>query len=156
MAATLANSGINPLTGRTSLPRKPIERVLSVMMTSGMYDDAGEWVSSVGMPAKSGVGGGTLAVLPGQAGLAVFSPPLDEHGTSVRGEATCRRLSADTEMHFVRSARAGRSAIRGRYSVVEVPSAIRRSEEAMATLREHGEDAVVLELAGDLLFAGTE
>ncbi len=156
MAATFANSGTNPLTGKEVLGVEAVERVLSVMMTSGMYDNAGDWVTSVGMPAKSGVGGGTLAVLPGQAGLAVFSPPLDEHGTSVRGEATCRRLSTDTEMHFVRSARAGRSAIRGRYSVVEVPSAIRRSEEAMATLREHGEDAVVLELAGDLLFAGTE
>src|SRR5690625_7330000 len=103
MAATLANSGINPLTGRTSLPRKPVERILSVMMTSGMYDDAGSWVSSVGMPAKSGVGGGTLAVLPGQAGLAVYSPPLDEHGSSGRGGETCRRLAAEMEMHCVRS-----------------------------------------------------
>ena len=68
--------------------------------------------SHIGMPAKSGVGGGTLAVLPGQAGLAVFSPPLDDHGNSVRGVETCRRLSRDMEMHFVRAARSGRSMTR--------------------------------------------
>lgn len=156
MAATLANAGTNPVTGKEVLGVDVVERVLSVMMTSGMYDNAGDWASSVGMPAKSGVGGGTLAVLPGQAGLAVFSPPLDEHGTSVRGEATCRRLSADTEMHFVRSARPGRSAVRADYPITEAPSAIRRSPAAVAALREHGHRAVVIELGGDLVFAGTE
>lgn len=156
MAATLANGGTNPLTGSEALGVDAVERVLSVMMTSGMYDNAGDWVASVGMPAKSGVGGGTLAVLPGQAGLAVFSPPLDEHGTSVRGEATCRRLSRDTEMHFVRSARAGRSAIRATYSIAQVPSAVRRTDEAAAKLREHGDRGIVIELTGDLFFAGTE
>src|SRR5690625_2626780 len=71
MAATLANSGINPLTGRTSLPRKPIERVLSVMMTSGMYDDAGEWVRAVGLPAETGVGGGANTGGSRHAGLVM-------------------------------------------------------------------------------------
>lgn len=156
MAATLANSGTNPVTGHEALGVEAVERVLSVMMTSGMYDNAGDWVASVGMPAKSGVGGGTLAVLPGQAGLAVFSPPLDAHGTSVRGEATCRRMSADMEMHFVRSARAGRSAIRAIHSIAYVPSAVRRTDEAAAILRELGDRGVVVELTGDLLFAGTE
>lgn len=156
MAATLANGGTNPVTGNEALGVDAVERVLSVMMTSGMYDNAGDWVASVGMPAKSGVGGGTLAVLPGQAGLAVYSPPLDEHGTSVRGEAVCRRLSRDTEMHFVRSARAGRSAIRATYSIAQVPSAVRRTDEAATVLREHGDRAIVIELTGDLLFAGTE
>lgn len=156
MAATLANSGTHPHTGAQVLGIDAVERVLSVMMTSGMYDDAGDWVSSVGMPAKSGVGGGTIAVLPGQAGLAVFSPPLDEHGSSVRGVATCRRLSRDTDMHFVRAARAGRSVIGATYPVTAAPSPIRRTEEATAALREHGERAVVIELVGDLLFAGTE
>ncbi len=156
MAATLANAGTNPHTGTQILDLGAVERVLSVMMTSGMYDDAGAWVSNVGMPAKSGVGGGTLAVLPGQAGLAVFSPPLDEHGGSVRGIATCQRLSHDLEMHFVRSARAGRSAIRASYSITEAPSGIRRAEDANEVLREHQERARVIELTGDLLFAGTE
>ncbi|WP_026819067.1 glutaminase A [Arthrobacter castelli] len=156
MAATLANAGHNPLTDKQVVDIGTVERVLSVMMTSGMYDDAGAWVSNVGMPAKSGVGGGTIAVLPGQVGLAVFSPPLDEHGASVRGLATCQQLSTEMEMHFVRSARAGRNAIRASYDITDAPSGIRRNEEAAGSLSEHGHRARVIELNGDLLFAGTE
>jgi glutaminase len=156
MAATLANSGRNPITGVEALDLLAVERVLSVMTTCGMYDDAGSWISTVGMPAKSGVGGGTIAVLPGQVGLAVYSPPLDEHGSSVRGVATSQRLSRDMELHFVRAARAGRSAIRATYDITASPSGIRRADEAMDVLRDHGHRARVIELNGDLLFAGTE
>jgi glutaminase len=156
MAATLANSGRNPLTGVEAMDLLAVERVLSVMTTCGMYDDAGTWISTVGMPAKSGVGGGTIAVLPGQVGLAVYSPPLDEHGSSVRGMATSQRLSRDMELHFVRAARAGRSAIRATYDILAAPSGIRRTDEAMDVLRGHGHQAMVIELNGDLLFAGTE
>src|SRR5699024_10092056 len=116
----------------------------------------GDWASHVGMPAKSGVGGGIIAVLPGQAGLAVYSPPLDRHGNSVRGVATCRRLSRDMEMHFVRSARVGRSAIRDTYTLDREPSSIRRSDEATEVLAANAHRGVVVELAGDLFFAGTE
>lgn len=156
MAATLANSGRNPLTDDQVMEILPVERVLSVMTTCGMYDDAGAWISTVGMPAKSGVGGGTIAVLPGQVGLAVYSPPLDEHGSSVRGMATSQRLSRDMELHFVRAARTGRSAIRSTYDITGAPSGIRRNDEAMDILRDHGHRARVIELNGDLLFAGTE
>jgi glutaminase len=156
MAATLANGGRNPLSGKQVLEIGPVERVLSVMMTSGMYDDAGAWISSVGMPGKSGVAGGIIAVLPGQVGLAVYSPPLDEHGSSVRGLATAQRLSRDMELHFVRAARTGRSAILAAYDVTETPSGIRRNDEAADVLRQHGHRARVIELNGDLLFAGTE
>ena len=156
MAATLANSGRNPLTGVEAMDLLAVERVLSVMTTCGMYDDAGSWISTVGMPAKSGVGGGTIAVLPGQVGLAVYSPPLDEHGSSVRGMATSQRLSRDMELHFVRAARAGKSAIRATYDITAAPSGIRRNDEAMDLLRDHGYRAMVIELNGDLLFAGTE
>ena len=156
MAATLANGGTQPLTGEQVFEIDVVERVLSVMMTSGMYDDAGAWVSSVGMPAKSGVGGGTLAVLPGQAGLAVFSPPLDGHGNSVRGLETCRRLSTDMEMHFVRSARNGRSAVRITREISELPSRVRRTEEEAEVLERHGHRARIVEVTGDLFFAGTE
>ena len=156
IAATLAAGGTNPVTGTEVLPYEAVERVLSVMMTSGMYDDAGDWATSVGMPAKSGVGGGIIAVLPGQVGLAVYSPPLDKHGNSVRGAAACRRISSDLQMHFVRSARAGRSAIRSIRTIDQEPSNIRRTEAAALVLEEHSERAVVLELAGDLFFAGTE
>ncbi len=156
MAATLANGGRNPLTGKQVLGIGSVERVLSVMMTSGMYDDAGAWISSVGMPGKSGVAGGIIAVLPGQVGLAVYSPPLDDHGTSVRGLATAQRISRDMELHFVRAARAGRSAILASYDVTETPSGIRRSSESADVLRENGHRARVVELNGDLLFAGGE
>lgn len=156
MAATLANGGTNPVTGVQALDLAPVERVLSVMMTSGMYDDAGAWLTAVGMPAKSGVGGGTLAVLPGQIGVAVFSPRLDPHGNSVRGVATSQRLSQELELHFVRAARSGRSTIRTSTDITELPSGIRHSEETAATLAEHGHRAHVIELSGDLMFSGTE
>ncbi|GAB3560655.1 glutaminase A [Spelaeicoccus albus] len=156
MAATLANGGTNPVTGVQAMDIGPVERVLSVMMTSGMYDDAGSWVASVGMPAKSGVGGGIIAVLPGEVGLAVYSPPLDHHGNSVRGVAVSERLSHDMEMHFVRSARPGRSAIRASYDITHAPSGIRRTDEGAALLLEFGNRAQVIELTGDLIFAGTE
>lgn len=156
MAATLANSGRNPLTNDQVLDIAPVERVLSVMATCGMYDDAGAWMSSVGMPAKSGVAGGTIAVLPGQIGLAVYSPPLDAHGSSVRGVAVSQRLSSDLELHFVRAGRTGRSAVRGSYDIGTTPSGIRRSEEAANVLRSNIHRARVLELNGDLLFAGAE
>ena len=156
MAATLANSGRNPLSGDQVLDIESVERVLSVMTTCGMYDDAGAWLSSVGMPAKSGVGGGIIAVLPGQVGLAVYSPPLDAHGSSVRGVATSQRISHDMQLHFVRAARTGRSAIRNTYDIIAAPSGIRRTDEAAEVLRSHGHRAQVLELNGDLLFAGAE
>ncbi|GAA1853485.1 glutaminase A [Brevibacterium marinum] len=156
MAGTLANAGTNPRTGETALEIEQVERVLSVMMTSGMYDDAGSWVSSVGMPAKSGVGGGTLAVLPGQAGLAVFSPPLDAHGSSVRGVETCRRLSSDMEMHFVRAATGGNSTVKTGVGITQLPSRIRRTEEQAEVIERFNGRCRIIEVTGDLAFAGTE
>lgn len=156
MAATLANGGTNPRTGESVLEIDQVERVLSVMMTSGMYDDAGSWISSVGMPAKSGVGGGTLAVLPGQAGLAVFSPPLDAHGSSVRGVEICRRLSSDMEMHFVRAATNSKSTVRPGVGITQLPSRIRRTEEQAEMLERFQERCQITEISGDLAFAGTE
>ena len=156
MAATLANSGRHPLSGEEVLDLASVERVLSVMTTCGMYDDAGSWISSVGMPAKTGVAGGILAVLPGQVGLAVYSPPLDAHGNSVRGVAVSQRLSHDLGLHFVRAARTGRSAIRAIYDITSTPSGIRRTDEAAEILAEHGHRVQVIELNGDLLFAGAE
>ena len=156
MAATLANGGINPRTAEEAIDIESIERVLSVMMTSGMYDDAGAWVSDVGMPAKSGVGGGTLAVLPGQAGLAVFSPPLDEHGSSIRGLRTCRRLAKDMEMHFLRAAPSGQATVSPSSTIVEMPSRIRRTDEQAEVLAQFHPRCRIIEAAGDLYFGGTE
>ena len=93
MAATLANGGVHPLTGVRALPAEHVERVLSVMATCGMYDYAGSWLYEIGMPAKSGVSGGIIAVVPGRFGIGIFSPRVDEKGNSVRGIEACRRLS---------------------------------------------------------------
>ncbi|MFA4927236.1 MAG: glutaminase A [Patulibacter sp.] len=156
MAATLANNGVNPRTGDQVLAPAIVERVLSVMTTCGMYDGAGDWVSAVGMPAKSGVAGGILAVLPGQIGMAVFSPRLDDHGNSTRGVEACRRVSRELELHFLHVARSARSAIRAAWDLVERPSMRRRTEEEAAVLREHGRKGRIYALHGDLRFAGVE
>src|ERR1700710_1342621 len=89
MAATLANRGKNPVTGKQVMTPYAISRTLSVMTTSGMYDYAGEWIYRVGIPAKSGVGGGILAALPTRLGLGSYSPRLDSHGDSVCGINGC-------------------------------------------------------------------
>ncbi|NLE79493.1 MAG: glutaminase A [Rhodococcus sp.] len=156
MAATLANNGTNPVTGTQALEPELVEHVLSVMATCGMYDSAGEWLTDVGLPAKSGVGGGVLAVLPGQIGIAVFSPRLDPHGNSVRGTAACTALSKELELHFLHVPRAARAAVRARYSVSEAPSRMRRSTAEREVLDDVAKNSRVYELHGDLLFAGAE
>ncbi|MDG3011387.1 glutaminase A [Rhodococcus sp. D2-41] len=156
MAATLANNGVNPLTRERVLAPALVERTLSVMTTCGMYDAAGAWVAEVGLPAKSGVGGGVLAVLPGQLGIAVFSPRLDAHGNSVRGVQACRELSRLLELHFMHVVRGAHTAIRSSYPVNAAPSRKRRTDTEQATLRMSGQRGRVYELHGDLLFAGAE
>jgi glutaminase len=99
MAATLANGGVNPLTGGQALPLHHVREVLSVMHTCGMYDAAGQWAFDVGVPAKSGVSGGIMAVVPGKGGIAVFSPGLDAYGNSVRGIGVCREISERLGLH---------------------------------------------------------
>lgn len=136
MASTLARGGVHPATGRRVTSAAAVQRTLSVMMTCGMYDNTGDWVTSVGMPAKSGVGGGILAVLPGQLGIGVYSPLLDENGNSVRGGRVCRTLSARLGLHFLSVTRESRSIIR---ATRDVAPRVR-----------------VYELHGDLLFAGAE
>ena len=112
MAATLARGGVNPMTGRRVTDTVCRAAHAGVMVTCGMYDAAGDWVSAVGMPAKSGVGGGIVAVLPGQLGIGVYSPLLDTKGNSVRGVRVCRSLSQRLGLHFLTVTRESRSAIR--------------------------------------------
>lgn len=95
MGATLANGGRQPVTGEQALERKHVRDVLTLMFTCGMYDAAGHWAYTVGLPAKSGVSGGIVAVVPGRMGIAVYSPRLDPHGNSVRGVEVCKAMSAD-------------------------------------------------------------
>lgn len=112
MGATLANGGVQPVTGERVLEPQVVRQVLSVMMTCGMYDAAGDWMSAVGFPAKSGVSGGIVGVLPGQVGVATFSPRLDPHGTSTRGVRLARRMSRDMGMHIMQPTEPARAVIR--------------------------------------------
>lgn len=135
MAATLARGGVE-VAGRRIASAEVVQRTMSVMITCGMYDAAGDWVSAVGLPAKSGVGGGISAVLPGQLGIGVYSPRLDSKGNSVRGVEVCRALSVSLGLHFLSVTRESRSTIRNTY-------------DASPGIR-------VYELHGDLLFTGAE
>ena len=99
MGATLANGGVNPATGERAIEAEYVKDVLSIMYSCGMYDYAGEWAFRVGMPAKSGVGGGIVAVVPGKFAIGTFSPPLDAKGNSVRGVKICKELSQRFGLH---------------------------------------------------------
>jgi len=93
MAATLANHGKNPVTGKQVMKAENVPEVLAVMATAGLYDDSGKWLYRTGLPAKSGVGGGLIAVSPGKFGIAVVSPPLDDAGNSVRAQKAISDIS---------------------------------------------------------------
>lgn len=99
MGATYANAGINPITKKQAVKAEYVPKLLAVMATAGLYDDSGLWLYKVGLPAKSGVGGGIIAVMPGKYGIAAFSPPVDAAGNSVRAqlaiEAIAKRLNAN-------------------------------------------------------------
>ncbi|MEY4385158.1 MAG: hypothetical protein RLY20_441 [Verrucomicrobiota bacterium] len=156
MAATLANRGVNPITGKQALRGEYVESVLSVMETCGMYDYAGEWLYNVGMPAKSGVAGGVLAVLPGQLGIGVFSPRLDSHGNSVRGIRVCQQLSRHLDLHLLNRPTIGNFTIRLRFHAGEFNSSRVRTAEEAAVLRQHGSRVKVWQLQGNLAFSTAE
>ena len=156
MGATLASGGTNPVTRERALQPSHVDEVLSVMTTCGMYDYAGEWLYRVGLPAKSGVAGGILAVLPGQLAIAVFSPPLDERGNSVRGVAVCEAISDAFELHCLRAPRPSVSAVRSRSTVSAFGSKRIRFDSEREILAAHGHEAVVYQLQGELAFAGME
>lgn len=156
MAATLANGGVSPATGSRVLSHNNVERVMSVMSTCGMYDYAGSWLYRVGMPAKSGVGGGVIAVLPGQLGIGVYSPLLDEFGNSVRGVAVCEALSSEFGLHLLRPPVHPASVVMTSYSVADVSSKRRRSDAEMRCLSERGSMARVFRLQGPLVFSTAE
>jgi glutaminase len=86
MGATLANNGVNPATGEQVIKREDIPHILSTMTMAGLYDGSGGWAWHVGLPAKSGVGGGIVAIVPGKGAIAVFAPPLDQAGNSVKAQ----------------------------------------------------------------------
>ena len=106
MAATLANGGVNPHTKERIIEARYCQRVLTVMAMSGMYDASGDWLFDIGLPAKSGVGGGIITVAPGKGGMCTFAPPLDTAGNSIKGQLVARFLSERLGMNLFASAAA--------------------------------------------------
>lgn len=139
MAATLANRGVNPLSNEQVVDGAVVRQVLSVMATCGMYDAAGDWATQVGIPAKSGVAGGLIGALPGQLGIATFSPRLEEHGNSVRGVSLFERFSSDMGLHVMEVPPAARAVVRS--------NRVRASAEGATR---------VVRLQGGIRFAGAE
>ncbi len=156
MGATLAAGGINPRTGRAVLSADSVQRVLSVMSSCGMYDYSGSWVYRVGLPAKSGVGGGIVAVLPGQLGIGVFSPKLDALGNSVRGRAVCERLSSSFGLHVLQPPLAMESVVRRVARLSEIGSRRQRTTAEAACLEQAGRSVPVIQLQGPLVFSTAE
>ena len=156
MAATLANRGVNPVTGKQAIRGEYVESVLSVMGSCGMYDYAGEWIYNIGMPAKSGVAGGVIAVLPGQLGIGVFSPRLDSRGNSVRGIAVCQALARHLDLHVLNRPGVGKTSLRLLYSGAQMTSSRVRTPEETRVLAEAGSRIRVWQLQGNLTFASLE
>jgi glutaminase len=156
MAATLANDGVNPMTGATALPRDYVHDVLTVMNSCGMYNFAGQWSYEVGMPAKSGVGGGIIAVIPGQIGIGVFSPRLDRHGHSVRGVRVCREISETFGLHVFHNHTNTAAVIRRELYGNVVHSKRLRTKEERALLDQVGAKVCLVEVQGGLFFGSAE
>ena len=157
MAATLANQGVNPVTGVRALKSEVVPKVLTVMATCGMYDGSGEWMYNIGLPAKSGVGGGIMAVYPGKFGMAVFSPLLDHHGNSVRGIKVFQQMSQDLNLHTLNSERfTTSSVIRATYTGSQIRSRRVRGKAERKLLDQQGEKIHVVELNGEMMFAAAE
>jgi len=156
MAATLANRGTNPVTGEQVTTPYAIARTLSVMTSSGMYDYAGEWIYRVGIPAKSGVGGGILASLPARLGLGSYSPRLDKHGNSVRGIKVCEALSSHYDLHMLDRSDDARNSIIADYTIGRNPSRRSRRPHERDILAAHHHDVRVFELVGTLSFSNVD
>jgi glutaminase len=156
MAATLANGGVHPSSGERALEPEHVQRVLSVMATCGMYDYAGSWLYEVGMPAKSGVGGGILAVLPGRFGIGIFSPRLDAKGNSVRGIEVCKRLSQDLGLNVFTHPSSPRMALSRVYTGADAPSRRQAAPHVAARLQEQAHRIKYLGLHGFLAVDGIE
>jgi glutaminase len=156
IGATLANGGVNPVTRIRALREEYVDNVLSVMATCGMYDFSGEWLYRTGLPAKSGVGGGILAVQPGRLGIGVFSPRLDAQGNSLRGIAVCRALAADLGLHLFDAAQPAAPVVRLSTTRRKVASKQRRPPVAVEHLRNAGKRLRLYHLQGPLAFAAVE
>lgn len=140
MAATLGNGGVNPVTGKAVVDEDVAVRTLAVMATCGMYDFSGEWLLRVGLPAKSGVAGGLIAVSPAQFGIGTFSPRLDDHGNSVRGIAVARAMADRFDLHLMH------------HTGETAPVVYREQREPLP----RGGEVVTIAAQGSLEFSATE
>ncbi len=156
MAAALANDGVHPQTGARVLAAECVADVLTVMHSCGMYNYAGEWSFDVGIPAKSGVAGAIIGVVPGQMGLAAFSPPLDRVGNSVRGIAAFKQIAQSFGLHVFRTPPHSGEVIRRELSGATIRSKRRRPAADRAILAEQGERIRLLEAQGALFFGSAE
>ncbi|MFI7382713.1 glutaminase A [Streptomyces sp. NPDC049813] len=157
MHATLAGGGVNPVTGTRVVAPRHAQHVLAVMATCGMYDASGQWMLKVGMPAKSGVSGAIGVALPGQFGIGVFSPPLEEKGNSVRGLAACHLLSDQFGLHLMRAVDPQRRPLPPRSLHGTPLRSLRHRPRAQRAALEHHPDRIrVHVLQGDLDFATAE
>lgn len=156
MAATLACQGRNPFTGAQPLSPDVTVRVLALMGSCGMYDFAGQWLHDVGIPAKSGVAGGVLAVMPGRLGIATYSPPLDGFGNSVRGVAVCTELSRGVGLSLFNQYPQPGTTIRRSYRGSQRTSRRWRTEGETRLLQPHRDEIHILHVQGVLDFAAIE
>ncbi|GAB3596827.1 Glutaminase 2 [Corynebacterium faecale] len=156
MTATLAAGGIQPLTGEKLVDARVARLVLSMMASAGMYDEAGQWLATVGIPAKSGVSGGLMGVLPGQLGLATFSPRLNKQGNPVRGVEIFKRLSEDMGLHLMSAELLTQHAVRsiekkGQTTVIQLQGAMNFSaaENFLFSITEHefSGETVILDIS---------
>jgi len=156
MAATLANGGVNPVTQQRVVSEHVSARTLSVMTSSGMYDYAGQWIYRVGIPAKSGVGGGIIASLPAVMGLGTFSPRLDSYGNSVRGIKVCEKISSYFNLHVLSRKNDIRSCILADYTLKGISSRRVRLMDDVARLEKDSHKARIIELVGALSFSSLD
>ena len=156
MAATLANGGVQPVTGERVLSQQYVADVLTVMHSCGMYNYAGQWSYEVGVPAKSSVSGSIIGAVPGQMGLVAFSPPLDKVGNSVRAMAAFKSIAREVDMHVFRARPRGGDVIRRELSGDAVRSKRRRTKREATILDENGHRIRIVEAQGRLNFSSTE
>ena len=156
MAATLANGGVHPITRARAIAGEFVPDVLSVMNSCGMYNYAGQWSYEVGAPAKSGVSGAIIAAIPGQVGIAAFSPPLDRMGNSIRGLEVCKRIAKDFDLHVFRHAPNSAAIVRSEAFGDALHSKRKRALPERHALEEQGGRIAVIEAQGALFFGAAE
>lgn len=156
MGATIANDGVNPRTRIRALGKQYVPDVLTVMNMCGMYNYAGQWSYEIGLPAKSGVSGAILLIIPGQAGIAIYSPPIDGNGNSVRGVAAAHEIANAFGLHIFGTHPNLRGVIRAEYRGDRIRSKRARRHAELGLLTREGARIRVIEAQGALYFGSSE